>query len=826
MKISFRWLAQYLTPCPEVTGVAEALTAIGLEVEHEEQTPSADERFQGLVVGEVLSCVQHPNADKLHCTEVSVGGEPLKIVCGAPNVATGQKVVVATIGTKLQDKEGNSFTIKKSKLRGEVSEGMLCAEDEIGLGDSHDGIMVLPADTKVGTPLAELFPSEGNTVFEIGLTANRADAMSHYGVARDLAAYLNLTSPCKATLPALKPLAGTDATGAIALGDVDAARCIRYCGLTLRGVKVTSSPAWMQEALQAIGVRPINNVVDITNYVLHETSNPLHAFDLKAFTTGRVSVRTLPEGTPFTTLDGKERKLRSDDLCICDGATPLCLAGVFGGLDSGVKDTTTDIFLEAAVFDPVTVRKTAHFHGLNTDASFRFERGIDPQFTPYSLQRAAQLLVEYAGATVEGAALDYYPTPCTPHELEVDLQRLRGRLGYDMPDARIAKILDGLEIAHKDLGNGVWHLSVPYYRIDVTREADIVEELLRLGGFPPLGENRISFALDSRNSYRAPRIEAVKDLLVGAGFQEIMSLSLTNGEVAKGLFASEAVKLLNPLSADLDTLRQDLVFGACDAVARNITRQRPDLRFFETGHVFERTTGSGKSEATTPLRNYVERSMLSLTLTGDLTPATWLGAASPVSVFHLKGYFDAVCAAYKVDPSALEYTEHSADDGLYLYSLEVRLAAAGKGAAQPVLLGRLGQLSPQLLKRFGVKVAVFYATLYTDVLEAHYAAADRLQVQPLPRFPEVRRDLSLLVAQDVTFAALQGVAFRAEKQLLRDMSLFDVYEGEGVPAGKRSYAIAFTLQDVAKTLTDADIDAAMQRLLSRFQKDFGAELRG
>ncbi len=818
MKVSFRWLSQYLTPCPEVTGVADALTAIGLEVEHEEETPSAAQRFQGLVVGEVLSCVQHPNADKLHCTEVSVGGEPLRIVCGAPNVAAGQKVVVATIGTRLQDKEGNTFTIKKSKLRGEVSEGMLCAEDEIGIGDSHDGIMVLPAETKVGTPLAELYPSEGDTIFEIGLTANRADAMSHYGVARDWAAYQNLTTPCKARLPEVAPLSEQPSATAIALGEIDAARCIRYSGLTLRGVKVAPSPAWMQQALQAIGVRPINNVVDITNYVLHEVGNPLHAFDLKAFGTKKVTVRTLPEGTPFTTLDGKERKLRGEDLCICDGDTPLCLAGVFGGLHSGVTDTTTDLFLEAAVFQPVSVRKTARYHGLNTDASFRFERGIDPQFTPYALRRAAQLLVEYAGARVDGAPIDCYPVPCTPHEVDIDLQRVRERLGYEMSSEQMIKILDGLEIAHQDLGNGVWHLRVPYYRIDVTREADIVEELLRLGGFPPLGENRIAFALDSRNSYRAPRLEAVKDLLVGAGFQEIMSLSLTNGEVGKGLFSEEAVTLLNPLSTDLDTLRQDLVFGACDAVARNITRQRPDLRFFEAGHVFAKKKVAGQA-----LAGYSERPMLALTLTGDWTPATWLGAATPVSVFHLKGYFEEVCTAYKVDSRLLEYTEQGADDGLYLYSLTVHLKWADGTSG---LLGRFGQLSPKLLKQFGVKVSVFYAGLYTDILEQHYAEAARLQVQPLPRFPEVRRDLSLLIRKDVSFAALQGAALRTEKRLLRDMFLFDVYEGEGVPEGMRSYAIAFTLQDVDKTLTDSDIEAVMQRLLASFQKEFGAELRG
>jgi len=809
MKISYNWLRRYVETTLTPHEVSVALTTIGLEVEHEEEIESIRGGLRGLVVGGVVECVQHPNADKLHCTQVNVGGESLlSIVCGAPNVAKGQKVVVATVGTVLYDEAGNSFTIKKSKLRGEPSEGMICAEDEIGLGTSHDGILVLPADSKVGTPLDQLFPVEYDTIFEIGLTANRADAMSHYGVARDLAAYLNLTTPCKASLPKLPNLQFSPSQTAIQLGTLDAERCIRYCGLSIRNVHVAASPAWLQRALESIGLRSINNVVDITNYVLHETGNPLHAFDLKAFSTGKVSVRTLPTGTPFTTLDEKERELAATDLCICDDTTPLCLAGVFGGLTSGVTEATTSLFLEAAVFDPVSIRRTARAHGLNTDASFRFERGISPEFTPYSLLRAAQLILELAGGEIDGEQLDFYPRPCTPHRVEFNVARAKQLLGYDLANHKLEKILEGLEITHTDNGKGIWELTVPYYRIDVTREADIVEEILRLGGFPPLGENRIAFSLDSRNDYRRPRIEQVADWLVGAGFQEIMTLSLVRGEDAQLCHPrTQLISLLNPLSSDLDTLRPNLLLGALDTVARNVARQQENLRLFEVGNVFlSDEKGNARKET----------AKLSLVLTGDLESASWLGAAHPASLFELKGYVEAVLAAFALPLHTIDYIAEDTPSEVYTETAQI--------AHRGHVLGIMGLVAPKYCKRFGIKIPVYFAELDCEALEASYKE-QRMTITPPSRFPEVRRDLSLLVHHSVTFSTMRDLAFRTAPRLVRDVSLFDVYEGKGVPEGKKSYAISLILQSSEKTLTDAEIDGCMNKLIKRYKDELNAELR-
>ena len=809
MKISYNWLRRYINTTLSPHEISVALTTIGLEVEHEEEIESIRGGLRGLVVGEVMECVQHPNADKLHCTQVNIGGGVmLPIVCGAPNVAKGQKVAVATIGTVLYDHEGNSFTIKKSKLRGEPSEGMLCAEDEIGLGTGHDGILVLPEDCPVGTPLENVYPVERDTIFEIGLTANRADAMSHYGVARDLAAYLNLSAPCKASLPEVHRYPFSPSPTALQLGDIDAERCIRYCGLTIRKVQVSQSPAWLQKLLTSIGVRPINNVVDITNYILHETGNPLHAFDLRAFQTGKVSVHTVDAGTPFTTLDEKERKLEITDLCICDGEKPLCLAGVFGGLTSGVTESTTDIFLEAAVFDPVTIRRTARFHGLNTDASFRFERGVDPQFTRYTLLRAAQLIVELANGTIDGEPLDFYPTPCLPHHVTFDVARAKRLLGYDIDNKKLEKILEGLEIVRTNKGDGVWELEVPYYRIDVTREADIVEEILRLGGFPPLGENRIAFSLDSRNDYRRPRLEKTTDWLVGAGFQEIMTLSLVRGEDAKICIPeAQLIPLLNPLSSDLDTLRPNLLLGALDTVARNVARQQENLRLFEVGNVFLRDDNGGKR---------TEKAKLSLVLTGELESASWLGSARSASLFELKGYLEAVLTAFSFPLHTLDYIAEGTNPEIYAEAVQV--------VYQGHTLGTLGLVAPKFCKRFGIKIPVYYAELDCETLEAYYKN-QRVEITPPSRFPEVRRDLSLLVQHSVRFSALRDLAFRTAPKLVHDVALFDVYEGKGVPEGMKSYAISFILQSTEKTLTDADIDGCMNKLIKRYKEELNAELR-
>lgn len=809
MKISYNWLCRYVSTSLSPLEVSIALTTIGLEVEHEEEIESIRGGLRGLVVGEVVKCTQHPNADKLHCTEVNVGEDRLlSIVCGAPNVAEGQKVVVATVGTELYDHEGNCFTIKKSKLRGEPSEGMLCAEDEIGLGNGHDGILVLPADSVVGTPLDQIFSVERDTIFEIGLTANRADAMSHYGVARDLAAYLNLTSPCKASLPILPSFHLSPSPTALSLGDIDSEHCIRYCGVTLRDVKISESPAWLQQSLASIGVRSINNVVDITNFVLHETGNPLHAFDLKTFTTRKVSVHTLSTGTTFTTLDGKERKLLSTDLCICDANTPLCLAGVFGGLTSGVTENTTDLFLEAAVFNPISIRRTARSQGLNTDASFRFERGIDPQFTPYALLRATQLILEIAGGRVDGEMLDFYPHKCESHPIEFHVARAKQLLGYDIENSKLLKILDGLEITHREKDSNVWELSVPYYRIDVTREADIVEELLRLGGFPPLGANRIAFSLDSRNDYRHQRLETATHSLVGAGFQEIMTLSLVRGEDAKALYKeSELIQLLNPLSSDLDTLRPTLLLGVLDTVARNVARQRENLKLFEVGNIFLRNIESGQRS---------ETKHLALVLTGEVEPASWLGPSRTASIFQLKGYLEALLSTYRYPQQAIEYRQERTTSDVYTEVARIIYEE------QP--LGIIGVIAPKFCKRFGIKLAVYYAELDVAALEAHFSAK-HVNIEVPSRFPEVRRDLALIIRQSVSFAELRNLAFHTAPKLVREVALFDVYEGKGIPTGMKSYAISFILQSTEKTLTDADIEGCMNKLIRRYKEEFEAELR-
>jgi len=818
MKISYNWLRRYVSTTLPPEEIAEILTKIGLEVELFEKIESIRGGLRGLVVGEVLECVQHPNADKLHCTQVRISKDaaPLAIVCGAPNVASGQKVVVATIGTQLYDLDGNSFTIKKSKLRGEPSEGMLCAEDEIGLGTGHDGILVLPPDTPIGTPLSQLYPVATDTVFEIGLTANRADAMSHYGVARDLAAYLNLNTPTKATLPTLPTINYSPSTTAIKLGYVDPKRVLRYCGLTLRNIRIAPSPIELQNALKAIGLHPINNIVDITNFVLHETGNPLHAFDLRAFPSGTVTVQTLPQNTSFVTLDEKERKLQDSDLCICNENTPLCLAGVYGGRDSGIQNDTTDIFLEAAVFDPISIRRTAHYHALNTDASFRFERGIDPQFTRYALERAALWLMEHAGATIDGEPIDYYPAPLPPHAFDFRVANAQKWLGYDIPSETIRKILDGLEITHTDAGNGIWHLKVPFYRIDVTREADIMEELLRLGGFPPLSQRPITFSLDADSNYQTQRIEKLKTLLVGQGFHEIMSLSLVNGEDAQKYFHKSTLTLLNPLSRDLDTLRPNLVFGALDAIAHNVARQQVNLKLFEIGNIFSQNTQTKDTTSTNPIAKYSERPMLALALTGNLEQATWSENEKPATIFQLKGYVSALLHAYALPEGAFSYIALDANSAFY---------ASGIGLAiNQKPLGYLGQIDPQLAKQYAIKIPVYFAFLYIDILEKLYAA-HTLKLTELPRFPEVRRDLALLIDRSVTFEQLRTTAFEAAPKLLRDVLLFDVYEGEGIPEGKKSYAVSFGLQNREKTLTDSDIENCMNRILKRYTSELGAELR-
>ncbi len=871
MKISYSWLTDYLPTQLSPSEVAAKLTQIGLEVEGIEEVATIPGGLAGLVAGRVLTCEKHPNADRLHVTTVDVGGgEPLRIVCGAPNVAAGQLVVVAQVGVTLYPTDGESFRIKKGKIRGEVSEGMLCAEDEVGLGKGHEGIMVLPPDAKPGSPIAPLFHVESDTVLEIGLTANRADAMSHYGVARDLAALLNLTTPAKAKLPEVKlPPLASSAT-AVRLGHFTPGLATRYMGLTIRGVKVGPSPAWLQQRLRTIGLAPINSVVDITNYVLHSVGQPLHAFDLKSFASGAVSVMTLPEGTPFTTLDGKARKLCAGDIAICDGTTPLCLGGVFGGLNSGITPSTTDLFIESAVFNPTAIRKTAKRHGLSTDASFRFERGVDPNGAEYALLRAAQLILEIAGGAIDGKPIDYYPDPQAARSILFSPARARQRIGAEIPDGEMLRILDGLEIGHRWVGSGtegshhpplnqaaaspnratkgksnatglqagearqagcamqskaegvvhaesLLELSVPLYRVDVTRPEDVEEEILRIWGYDHVPiPSTIAYTVPAPKDDRARRLQAeVGDFLVGAGYIEIMGLTLTAEGIysqLKGFSPTSLVHVLNPLSSDLNVLRPTLLVGALDAVARNTARQRPNLKLFEFGRVHHLTGAKGSTEY--PLEPYQESTNLAITLTGKHHPETWAEPQRDLTVFDLKGTVENVLGYLGIPLGGLEYTD--APEGIYGHGLTI----ARKG----VCLGHFGEVASGVSKVFGIKQTVLYAELAWDTLLATNGQS-KLKFAPLPRFPEVRRDMALLLDQTVTFAQLQRTALKAEPKLLKDVWLFDVYEGEKLPAGKRSYAIGLTLQDPETTLNDSAIDGAVERVYQALVKAWGVERR-
>lgn len=818
MKISYNWLRNYLPTDLTHEAVADILTRIGLEVEGGAPYCAVRGGLEGLIVGEVLTCDPHPNADRLKLTRVSVGeGEPLQIVCGAPNVAAGQHVVVAAHGTRLYPLEGEPFVIKRAKVRGEVSEGMICAEDEIGLGHSHDGIIVLPAGAQAGTPVAQWLGVESDYVFEIGLTANRADAMSHYGVARDLAAYLNLKHRTRAELPTaeLGPLHASST--AIVVGTIDSTACTSYHGITIRGVKVSDSPEWLQNRLRSIGLNPINCVVDVTNFVLHEMGQPLHAFDTRAFTTGQVSVKKLPAATPFETLDGRERKLDPEDLLVCDGDTPLCLAGVLGGRTSGVSAETTDIFLESAVFNPVLVRKSAKRHAISTDASYRFERGVDPALTPYALARAASLILDVAGGHIDGEPVAFSNGEDTgAREITFDPQAANRLMGLELDEDTMLRIFEGLEIESTPVESGKLLLRVPRYRVDVARQEDVIEEILRLHGYDAVPvDGRVSYALPMGGAdSRIPEAEEqVARVLIGKGYYEVMSLSLTPGEriVELGICPSESlVRVQNPLSGDLDSLRPTLLWGALEAVARNATRQRPDLQLFEFGVVHRRKEGRGGDT----LSGFEEHPRLALTLSGMLGGDTWTSHAQEVDVFTLKGHVEALLRMAAIEPSALTYAE--ADTPIYSYGSELM---QGK---QP--LGHFGCVRNAILSHFGIKSAVYYAELDWNFL-ARNIAQRKGSYDALPKFPEVRRDLALLLDESVRFADLQTLALQAEPRLLRSVELFDVYEGDKIPAGKKSYAISFVLQDEWGTLTDKAIEIVMARILEAIVTRAGAELR-
>ena len=819
MNISYKWLNEFISLPESPEEIGKLLTETGLEVEAIEKIEAIPGGLAGVVIGEVLTCQRHPDADKLSITTVDIGAdEALNIVCGATNVAAGQKVVVATVGATLYPTSGESFQIKKAKIRGAASEGMICAEDEIGLGTSHAGIMVLDTQLPNGTPAAKYFNLDPDYRVVIGLTPNRIDAASHLGTARDLKAVLNRAIK----LPSVDAFAVNNQTLTLDVRVADPADCPRYAGLTISGIAVGESPDWLKRRLIAIGLNPINNVVDVTNFICHDLGQPLHAFDADQIIGGTVLVKTLPEGTPFTTLDGVERKLTATDLMICDAEKPMCIAGVFGGKTSGVTTQTTRIFLESAHFSAASVRKTAQHHGLKTDASFRFERGTDPDMPVFALKRAALLIQEVAGSddgpgVVSSDIVDLYPNPVQPFQVLVRYKNIDRLIGIKLDRAEIHRILESLDISIENSpsgrsdGSGGSDLGftaiVPPYRVDVTREADVIEEILRIYGIdniplsPMLGAESLSeFPVVDTNQMQS----RVGQLLAGNGFFETLTLSLTRPayhDAIRDTLPGYDVRLLNPLSDELSVMRQTMLFSALDTIVHNLIRRQRDLKLFDFGKVYFRTE-SGK---------YIETPRLSIALTGNRTAETWQHKAEPVAFHDLSAAVQRVLNLFRIKTIDTQPT----DSELFQYGLTYFI--------QKKPLVSLGLVSPKLLKLTDCKQPVFYADFAWELLLKLYNPEARYQ--EVSRFPEVRRDLSVVLPNGISFDQLNRVATQSERKLLRAVNVFDVYEGDKLDAGQKSYSVSFVLQDPAQTLTDGAIDKTMQRLMSAFERELGAIIR-
>jgi len=814
MKISYNWLKEYLRINLPPEEVAALLTNCGLEVEGLEPFQSMKGGLKGLVIGEVMTCMKHPNADKLSLTTVDVGtGTPLNIVCGAPNVAAGQKVVVATVGAQLYPTEGDPFEIKKSKIRGENSEGMICAEDEIGMGKSHAGIIVLPADAKTGTPAKDYFGVEEDIVFEIGLTPNRADAASHMGVARDLVAVLKNQpttadhGPWALNLPSVEAFNVDNTNLTVKVEVQDAAACPRYSGITLSGVTVQESPQWLKNKLKAIGIGPINNIVDITNFVLHECGQPLHAFDADEITGKKVVVRKAKEGEKFTTLDQAERTLTSGDLMICNASEPMCIAGVFGGIKSGISGKTKNIFLESATFYPATIRKTSKHHGLKTDASFRFERGTDPGLTIYALKRSALLIREIAGGTISSEITDLYPVPVKRATIEMNYGFLDNLLGEKLDRNRIKNILTSLDISIENESQEQVTLSVATHKIDVTRPVDVAEEVLRIHGFNNISlPKRLHSSLSFSDRKDPEKIrEAIAGMLSANGYFELLTNSLTKSKYRRDDDEEGSpVKILNALSQDLDTMRQSLVHSGLEVIEFNRNRKQPDLKLFEFGKTY--TTKNDK---------YTEKNHLALFVTGKKFETSWNLAAADSDFFFLKSAIQNILTSAGLSQDAIETLplENHAfiSQGLTLLYNKKKLV-------------EFGNLKTSLLKSFDISQPVWFADMDWDrLLKA--IPGKPASYKEISKFPQVRRDLSMLINRDITYAKLENISYTTERNLLKEVQLFDVYEGDKIEAGKKSIAMSFTLLDEHQTLTDKQIDKTMNRLMEAFEKQAGAVIR-
>jgi phenylalanyl-tRNA synthetase beta chain len=803
MKISYNWLKQFLQIDWDAQKTGELLTDLGLEVEGITPFESVKGGLKGIVVGHVLTCEPHPNADRLKLTTVDIGQEaPVQIVCGAPNVAAGQKVPVATVGTTLFTKEGEAWVIKKGKIRGEVSQGMICAEDEIGLGDSHDGIMVLNEELVPGTPCAKVFDIENDEVFEIGLTPNRADAMSHFGVARDLKAGLEQQEIQKELVtPSVSNFSIDNRSLKVDVEVMESELAPRYCGVTINNLVVQDSPDWLKNRLKAIGLAPINNVVDVTNYVLHELGQPLHAFDASKIKGNKVEVKTLPSGTKFTTLDEVERELHEDDLMICDAEKPMCIAGVFGGIHSGVSEHTTSIFLESAYFDPVSIRKTAKRHGLNTDASFRFERGIDINLTKYALKRAALLIREIAGGYITSEIVDLFPKKPQERQVFLTFNKINSLIGQEIPRDTIKSILSSLEIKINNVTESGLGLTIPMYRVDVTREVDVIEEILRVYGYNNIDfKEKLNASIAKTSRFENYRIQdIVGNLLASKGFYEIM----TNSLVANTMSSEEdsAVQMLNPLSSDLSVLRTSMLHSGLQTVSYNHNRQKTDLKLFEFGKTYHKVDGT-----------YQENQHLAIFVSGDRTQSSWAVAAKKSEFFYLKGIVENVFERLGIrDLDTQPLSNPGYSEGISYTKNDTGLVS-------------LGLVSKAALKQFDIKQEVFYADLNWDAL-LKLVSTQNVAFKEIPRFPEVTRDFALLLDESVSFQKVYDIAWNTERKLLKKVNLFDVYTGNKLPEGKKSYAVSFTLMDEKKTLTDKQIDKIMGKLLAQYQKELGAELR-
>ncbi|MGB5941937.1 MAG: phenylalanine--tRNA ligase subunit beta [Leeuwenhoekiella sp.] len=808
MQISYNWLKQFIKIDwkPEKTG--ELLTDLGLEVEGITTFESVKGGLKGIVVGHVLACEKHPNADRLNLTTVNIGeGDAVQIVCGAPNVAVGQKVPVATVGTVLYDSNDEPWKIKKGKIRGEVSHGMICAEDELGLGENHEGIMILEDDLEPGTPLSKVFKIETDHIFEIGLTPNRSDAMSHMGVARDLKAGLlqhEINVPFHT--PSTSAFRVENRTKRIKVDQVDLDRAPRYCGVSISGLDVKESPDWLKNRLRSIGLAPKNNVVDVTNYVMHELGQPLHAFNLAKIAGEEIQVKTVKAGTKFTTLDDVERTLHDEDLMICDAEKPLCIAGVYGGKNSGVTTDTESIFLESAFFDSVSIRKTAKRHGLSTDASFRFERGIDPNITEYALMRAALLIQELAGGQVVSEIVDVYPKKIDNHQVFLYFDRAFKLIGEEIPEETIKSILSSLDIKINNITEAGIGMTIPAYRNDVTREVDVIEEILRVYGYNNIaGKTKFNTSIAVDSKFEDHRIQQViGELLVSNGFLEILNNSLTNpayAEINEAFNKEFSVEILNPLSGELSAMRQSLLFSGLESIAHNVNRKQENLKLFEFGKTYHNFP-----------RGREEHKHLMILATGNRHPENWMGKEEAVGFYFIKSIVDLILERLGLNSTSSIPVQNG------LFSEAIAYEASKKD------LVKMGLVNKKVLSAFEIEQEVIYADFDWDALVA-LIKGQHIKFQPIPKYPEVRRDFALLLDHSVSFKQVYDTAKASERKLLRNINLFDVYTSGNLPEGKKSYAVSFTLLDEKKTLTDKQIDGTMAKIQNRLEKDLGAQLR-